>query len=251
MDAKVRFAGGSGRGVAVAFLVTVLAHGVSSPTAEAQNFGYGNGFGYGSGYGFGGLYYRSPSVDYINEHALVTARAGAVDRPQNLTAPRDAYEMAVDSGSKMRYDAGLTDRYDISTRRDVQDRSRVSESVKGPVPARAPARRIVPLSTFFENSPPRLVWPANAPADGDLEQKRAVADRAVLAVLAETNRSGSASLTVATEARSKLLEYGRPALAEIRGRSTLRVADSFHQFLLSLYDSIGQAATSSRTPHRK
>ena len=49
-----------------------------------------------------------------------------------------------------------------------------------------------------------------------------------------------------TEARSKLVEYGRPALQYIRENSTPRVADTFHLFLLSLYDSLAQAATIPR-----
>ncbi len=49
-----------------------------------------------------------------------------------------------------------------------------------------------------------------------------------------------------TDARSKLVDYGRPALEYIRDNSTPRIADTFHLFLLSLYDSLGQAATVPR-----
>ena len=45
-----------------------------------------------------------------------------------------------------------------------------------------------------------------------------------------------------TDARQKLLDYGRPALQYVRTHETARVADSFHGFLLMLYDSLAQAA---------
>jgi len=44
-----------------------------------------------------------------------------------------------------------------------------------------------------------------------------------------------------TDARNKLLEYGRPALAYTRAHDTPRISDSFHMFLLSLYESLAQA----------
>ena len=46
-----------------------------------------------------------------------------------------------------------------------------------------------------------------------------------------------------TDARAKLLDYGRPALQYIRDNATPRIADTFHLFLLSLYESLAQAAT--------
>ena len=45
-----------------------------------------------------------------------------------------------------------------------------------------------------------------------------------------------------TDARQKLLDYGQPALSDIRSHSTPRVAEAFHLFLLTLYDSLAQAA---------
>jgi hypothetical protein len=43
-------------------------------------------------------------------------------------------------------------------------------------------------------------------------------------------------------AREALIAYGQPALQYLRETSTARVADTFHLFLLSLYDSLAQAA---------
>jgi hypothetical protein len=44
-----------------------------------------------------------------------------------------------------------------------------------------------------------------------------------------------------------LLDYGKPALHLLRSKSTVRVADAFHLFLLSLYESLAQAATRQKT----
>ena len=56
--------------------------------------------------------------------------------------------------------------------------------------------------------------------------------------LVEKHRS--APITTVTEARQRLLDYGQPALRLIRSVSTPRVAEGFHMFLLSLYDSLAR-----------
>jgi len=66
-----------------------------------------------------------------------------------------------------------------------------------------------------------------------------------LLALQEKQKSGVASMAAVTDARNKLLDYGRPALQIVRTQETPRVADSFHLFLLSLYESLAQAAMPS------
>jgi hypothetical protein len=44
------------------------------------------------------------------------------------------------------------------------------------------------------------------------------------------------------ESRQRLIDYGQPALRYVREHETARIADGFHGFLLSLYDSLAQAA---------
>jgi hypothetical protein len=62
--------------------------------------------------------------------------------------------------------------------------------------------------------------------------------------LKEKQQQGVASITSATEARQKLLDYGRPALQQLRAVATTPIADSFHRFLLSLYDSLEESTWS-------
>ncbi len=108
--------------------------------------------------------------------------------------------------------------------------------------ATAAPQPVLPLASFFDATQ-RLVWPNDSPINGDLKEKRAVSDQAVLVVLDETKRGSAASITTVTDARQKLLDYGRPALRELRETSTPRIADAFHLFLLSLYDSLAQAGS--------
>jgi hypothetical protein len=103
------------------------------------------------------------------------------------------------------------------------------------------ARPLVPLASFF-NAQNQLGWSADAPTADTLKEKRSITDQATRVVLDEVKKNGVASLASVTEARQKLLDYGRPALQYVRTHETARVADSFHGFLLMLYDSLAQAA---------
>ena len=94
------------------------------------------------------------------------------------------------------------------------------------------------MSSFF-NTMRQLVWPADAPTGGELAAKRSSSDTKTLEVFDELETHGYALVATATDARIKLIDYGQPALQFMRDNSTPAVADGFHSFLLSLYDSIG------------
>ncbi len=85
------------------------------------------------------------------------------------------------------------------------------------------------------------------PTAGDLKQKREAVEKACHEVLEEGKQNGVASIASVTEARQKLLDYGRPGLQSVKAHETPRVADSFHGFLLMLYDSLAQAANPPAT----
>ena len=92
------------------------------------------------------------------------------------------------------------------------------------------------------NAARQIVWPNESPATEELKPKRDISDQASLTVLELVEKHRSAPITTVTDARQKLLDYGQPALRVARSVSTPRLADSFHMFLLSLYDSLGAAA---------
>jgi hypothetical protein len=111
----------------------------------------------------------------------------------------------------------------------------------------AQARPVVPLASFY-NAQHQFIWPGDAPTADALKDQRVIAEQASLAVLDEARKNGVASIAAVTDARQKLLDYGRPALKYVRTHETPRVADSFHGFLLELYDALAQAANPTGPP---
>jgi hypothetical protein len=224
-------------GVAVV-CVAGLATWLGGERAQAD---WGGGFGGLGGFGVmgWGLGPQTPaSVNFLNDHALARINSVAAARPQPLRAPRAVVR-----------DVDFFNRYDAATRAAMEEsasRRRVSSRAPAAsVPTVAdnppPARPVVPLADFF-NKMRQLIWPADAPTEGDLAAKRSTSDATTLEVFDELRERGYAQLATATDARSKLLDYGRPALRWMRDHSTTPVSDAFHAFLLSLYDSIGQSS---------
>lgn len=216
---------------------------VCSGSASAQ---YGMGMGLG-GMFFGGFRSVPPPIDFLNQHSLQAAARGMQGPTQNR-----AYGPGSNSFHNKSRDPGFVSTGEISRRRfstssgqqvarastptQTQSPPRAPTTKPAQVPAQAPA-----LASFFDAAF-KLVWPNEAPVAGDLGAKREISDEASLFVLQETRRDQSASLSSVTVARQKLLDYGRPALQEIRSTQTAPIADSFHRFLLSLYDSLGQSS---------
>jgi hypothetical protein len=211
--------------------------GISSRGARADIGGFGMGF-------MPMRMVPSPS-DYINSLSLIQAgRAtmGPVSRPVYANNPNSYLTRVRDNG--------FTPHYNISSRRSPGmegARRRPSNSTqasndppRGPETT-TPPRPVVAIASFF-NAARVLVWPNDAPLAGDLKEKRDTSDQASLMVADLVEKFRSAPITTVTDARQKLIAYGQPALSEIRSHSTPRIAESFHLFLLSLYDSLAQAA---------
>ncbi len=212
--------------------------------ATAQYGGLG-GFGFGYGFGYNPNAYAD--VNYLNQRSLINASAAANSRPQALTAPRFQSR-----------DDGFFDKYDLATRESMvesvardpgRERGTSSESGIARRPTTTTTGRSIPpppaevhLADYFSKDN-HLVWPSSAPISGELGKKQAVADLAILAVLNEYNMKGLAQLSTVTDARQKLVDYGRPALKSIQQTSTPALAESFHVFLLALYSNLGNAAT--------
>ena len=223
----------------VTLLLAAAAIEIGASDARAQ---YGMG---GMGMGFMGMRQVPSPQEFLNSHALVNAgRAtmGPVSRPVYANNPNSYL-------SRIR-DNGFTPLYRLNSRRSpgpepgrrLSSNSRQSSNVP-PQPETATVQRpVIEIGSFF-NAARTLVWPNDAPVNGDLKEKRETSDQSCLVVadLVEKFRAAPITPTV-TDARQKLLEYGRPALSEIRTHSTPRIAEAFHLFMLSLYDSLAQAA---------
>jgi hypothetical protein len=242
--------------IRLAVITAAIAPWVLPGRAEAQYGGFG-GFG---GFGWGGFNPNAYAAEnYLNQRSLINATAAANSRPQTLTTP--AYQSRDDS---------FYDKYDLATREAMIDRvarhpgremgtADPAGMVRRPAASSTPTVKAAPsippppaevhLAGYF-NKDHQLVWPSVSPISGDLGKKQTTADLAILAVLNEYDMKGLAQLSTVTNARQKLLDYGRPALQYVREQSTPAIADSFHVFLLALYNNVGNAATvpKLRTP---
>ena len=220
-------------------LVAWAALAVASSDARAQ---YGMG-GMGFGFGMGMRTVPSPS-ESINQLSLVQAQRATMGPVSN-----NVYANNPNSYINRVRDNGFTSHYSLDSRRSPglgtarRRPSNSSQASDNPTQPEAPtvARPVVAIGSFF-NQARKLVWPSDAPAAGDLIVKRDTSDQACLVVAELVEKFRSAPITTVTEARQKLLDYGQPALQDIRSHTTPRIAETFHLFLLSLYDSLAQAA---------
>jgi hypothetical protein len=202
-------------------------------------------WGMGFGMAFGGV--AQPS-GVVNQHAMIRA----------MNAPGGPTQNHVYAGNPNAYinkirDDRMTENFGIRTRRSLTNmpytnpnsnlnRTELNPSARpAETPAAAPAKAVAALASFFDASK-RLVWPSDAPIAGELGEQRNASDQASLFVHELVQKYGSAPITTVTRARQKLLDYGRPALQYIRTYATPRIADTFHAFMRSLYDSLEQAA---------
>lgn len=217
------------RGIAI---LAVIASGLFQPGRAEAQWGFG-------GYGFWGYNPENSqrTVDAINQRAAIAAQAAYASRQDTpSTRSENSYTNHLRDGT-------YEDRVAISTRRGVPSqvapRPAPTRAASGAAPSRA-ATPVVPLSGFFSPADV-LIWPADSPLSGGLDAKRAASDAASLEVYKQVKSGAVASVSSVSEARQLLLDYGRPALQYIRDSSTTQVADSFHLFLLSLYEALAQA----------
>jgi len=187
----------------VFWFLTILL--VCQAEARAQ---FGMGFG-----GIGGFFapYVSPSQMVQDRRPITQNVGGPVSRPvqknnaywDNLREP-------------------LPTSYSLTPRRDIRRGSRAVDeaSSQASKPANA-ARPADPRNAFlgFFGTDNSLVWPKDSPLEGELSNKRAAVDSAMIQL-------------------RRVLFRSRPALAELRERHPTQ-ADEFHAWLLGLYNALG------------
>lgn len=93
----------------------------------------------------------------------------------------------------------------------------------------------------FFNTDGILVWPADSPLEGELSGKRATVDTAMQQLKNDLAGTAPPPVSSIVTARNELLAYGRPALAYLRENRPNR-ADSFHAWMLDLYNTLGDLA---------
>jgi hypothetical protein len=227
----------------LALLVALAALDLGASRVHAIGYGYGI---------VGGFNYVPQPGDFLNQHTLLNAGRAGPPASNNVYAGNpNAYINRVRDNGFVPH-AGIVDRrspgYQASRMRPQSlgqasnNQPQLAASTSTVSATSAPRRPVVPIGSFFDSSR-ILVWPSDAPVEGDLITKRDASDQACLVVADLVAKFRSAPITTVTSARNLLLEYGRPALQHIRSHSTPRIADNFHQFLLSLYDSLEAAAS--------
>jgi hypothetical protein len=234
--------------LAPALLISLAAVSWSPGAARAQDMGVGWFMPWNN--------VPSPT-NFINDWALQNAARGGRRPPSNnvyANNPNSYINRVRDNGFVTQYDArGRSP----GRRRPASSASNSTSLGQAPpaaarpaaeaAPQPAPSRAAPSLASFFDAAG-RLVWPSDAPVAGELQAKRDVSDQAVSAVRREVDAQGWAPIALAAEARQKLLDYGRPALQEIREESSPRIAEAFHGFLMALYDSIAAASIPPAPP---
>jgi hypothetical protein len=231
---------GGRRNLVVALFVAGAVVGFAPGHAQAQ---WGMG---GFGYGWGGFSEVPKPESFLNQKALIDAQ-----RDTHIPS-RDVYANNPNSYINHIRDNGFVERYDVARRDPSYYRYANSPGRSSPAritPTTATVTQFgpfLPLASFY-NAENKIAWPTDAPAAGDLKAKQEIFDQASNTVLAETKQSGVASIATVTDARQKLLDYGRPALHYVRAHETPRLADTFHLFLLSLYESLAQAVNPTTT----
>src|SRR5262249_27951360 len=181
---------------------------------------------------WGGFSQVPKPESFLNSKALISAAHPPA------TPSRDVYANNPNSYINHIRDNGFVDRYSVARRAPYEYRY-PPRPTQAATPAAQPPPSM-PISSFFK-AESTFVWPADSPTEGDLKAKRTSFDQASQAVLAETKKSGVASIASVTDARQKLIDYGQPALKYVRSHETPRIADLFHVFLLSVYESLAQA----------
>ena len=205
---------------ALALLMVIVALGPGTRSAQAQS---------GMGMGMGGFHYASSPTDYLNQRARLNAARGSAPANQGSIAGNpNAYY------NKVR-DDGLVPHHDRRVSQPPTERPQ-HPGLSGDHVNRQPAvdstatssrsKQLIPLSNFFDAAE-KLVWPGEASSEVGLKEKREIFERASLAVLKESRQNGVASNATVTAARQKLLDYGRPALQQVRASSMPRLPTRF------------------------
>ncbi len=203
---------------------------------------------YGMDMGFFGGFNPAPSpTQFINSHALDTGRPSLQRRPARsgsttIRIPPPTGLETVDLARTTASNHGGRPhlRWTDESERAREARNNPTQPA-APTPPAVAARPVFPIGSFFDASR-KLAWPSDSPVADDLQGKRDDSDQACLVVADKVVKYGASPITLVTFAREKLLVYGQPALQAIRNTSTPRIAETFHNFLLSLYDSLAQAA---------
>jgi hypothetical protein len=207
----------------------------AAPPVAAQQYGYQGpnynwGVAYGQNYNYGFMRYgmaggAPPAYDPMVQSQLNQAMRQAQGQ-MNGAAPADPDQAArlfnpdaiVPAAGNPPRNQAMQPRYDVrkKTPRTVQSKDKQ-------------ASRLLPRSQVLTPEG-KVLWPAKAPAEGELGKSRAAVEEAVKAALKETEGGGKASVRSVVEAKDRLYAYGRPALEKASTQSRQAAQGLLHFF---------------------
>ncbi|MFO0892504.1 MAG: hypothetical protein U0790_25595 [Isosphaeraceae bacterium] len=123
----------------------------------------------------------------------------------------------------------------LEPRYDVRDRT---PRMTHPEPP--PPHRSLPINEVLSPDG-KVLWPGLAPAEGDLAQKRAAAEAAILIAVREFKANSRASVQSVAEAKELLFAYGHPAILKL-GATNRPGAESLLRFFSSLEQVLNSLA---------
>lgn len=192
------------------------------------NYNWGVAYGQNYNYGFqrygmsglGGTPYDSMLQSQFNQgmraaqHQMANTAPADPDQVANLFNP-DPFAQG------QRPNQAMQPRYDVrkKTRRTVQSKDNQ-------------ASKLLPRGQVL-SADGKVLWPARAPAGGELGKARETAESAIRAAVKETEEGRKASVQSVVEAKERLYDYGRPALKKASGSSRQSAQGLLH-FLMSL-----------------
>jgi hypothetical protein len=200
-------------------------------------------FGFGFGFGMG---YRPYTSEYLNQRSLQAGSAAYASRSSVTNnfyrGNPNAYFNNIRSGGDFveRFDPASRVPKSVQMARLARRSGEVSTAAALQPSAPTAGRVPLPLLAFVDIYN-QVNWPAESPVQGELASKRAVSDDATKIVVDEQKNKGVATVASAVAAREKLIGYGRPALEFLTQHATMAITDTFHRFLLGLYDALGNA----------
>jgi hypothetical protein len=197
-------------------------------------------------FGFGGPFFGPAYAPYVSPTMLVQDR-----RPMTQNVGGPVTTAPANPNAYWNYTRDSSQSFAFTPRNDIRRGVRGIDSASTRRVSTPNSRNeksgVKPADHFlgFFSQNGQLVWPADAPLEGELSGKRAAVDSAMAELRTQAQSKTNFKVSSIVQSRNTLLDYGRPSLAILRENQPSR-ADSFHAWMLDLYNTLGQMSEQLR-----
>jgi hypothetical protein len=197
-------------------------------------------------FGFGGPFFGPANAPYVSPTMLVQDR-----RPMTQNVGGPVTTAPANPNAYWNYTRDSSQSFAFTPRNDIRRGVRGIDSASTRRVSTPNSRNeksgVKPADHFlgFFGQNGQLVWPADAPLEGELSGKRAAVDSAMAELRTQAQSKTNFKVSSIVQSRNTLLDYGRPSLAILRENQPSR-ADSFHAWMLDLYNTLGQMSEQLR-----